>query len=522
MANVDATKLIQFYTGTKLPENPSSNHVYFVHNNGKGELYKGSVLIGETNDEASISEINSAIEKINADLAKKATKEELQQHVELYTALVGVVNGIDGRLTTAESQVAQNKTDIATNKADIATNLGKINGLVTRMGEAEDAIDAIEADYLKAADKTELSNAITAEANRATGVEADFETRISAVEADYLKAEDKTELSNAITAEQSRAEGAESALSARIKTVEDDYLKAADKTELQGSINTLSQTHTSDKNELAASIKAISDDYLKAADKTALQSQITENTNAITLLTEGVDAEKIDGVKDLIDYVDTHGPEVTGMKADIATNATDIVNIKEDIVEINDALDTKVEAEAYNVKMASLDDVDEDHTTRIQALEAKFTGGEGSVASQIETAINAEKAAREAAIAEVQKDADQGIADAENALKAAQAADGKAVAAQGAVDALELVVAEKAAQADLTALAGRVTTAEGNITSLDGRVDAIEEDLNADNTGLKARMSAAEGNISTNAANIGINTVDIASLYNALQWQQII
>ena len=38
---------------------------------------------------------------------------------------------------------------LLTNKTDIATNLGKIQ--------------AIEADYLKAADKTELSNAIAAE-----------------------------------------------------------------------------------------------------------------------------------------------------------------------------------------------------------------------------------------------------------------------------------------------------------------------------------------------------------------------
>ena len=45
MANVDNTKLIQFYTGTALPQNPVEGHVYFIHNEGKGKLYKGSVLL---------------------------------------------------------------------------------------------------------------------------------------------------------------------------------------------------------------------------------------------------------------------------------------------------------------------------------------------------------------------------------------------------------------------------------------------------------------------------------------------
>lgn len=53
-------------------------------------------------------------------------------------------------------------------------------------------------------------------------------------------------------------------------------------------------------------------DRAKAAEKA--------NADAITLLTEGVDQEKVDSVKDLIDYVEKHGPEVTKMKEDIAAN----------------------------------------------------------------------------------------------------------------------------------------------------------------------------------------------------------
>ena len=75
---------------------------------------------------------------------------------------------------------------------------------------------------------------------------------------------------------------------------------------------------------VAGRVATIEGDYLKAADKTALQEQITTNANAITALTEGLDPDKIDGVKDLINYVDEHGAEVTGMKEDIAANSAAI------------------------------------------------------------------------------------------------------------------------------------------------------------------------------------------------------
>lgn len=70
-----------------------------------------------------------------------------------------------------------------------------------------------------------------------------------------------------------------------------------------------------------------------AATQAALEAEIARaqaaeeaNANAITLLTNGVDQDKVDGVKDLIDYVEVHGPEVTGMKEDIADNAQAITD----------------------------------------------------------------------------------------------------------------------------------------------------------------------------------------------------
>lgn len=68
-------------------------------------------------------------------------------------------------------------------------------------------------------------------------------------------------------------------------------------------------------------VSTIEGDYLTSADKTELQTNIDTVSSAVELLTNGVDAETVDGVNDLIAYVNEHGAEVTGMKADIKANA---------------------------------------------------------------------------------------------------------------------------------------------------------------------------------------------------------
>lgn len=64
-----------------------------------------------------------------------------------------------------------------------------------------------------------------------------------------------------------------------------------------------------------------------AATQTALTEEINRakaaekaNADAITLLTNGVDQDKVDSVKDLIAYVEEHGPEVEQMQKDIVAN----------------------------------------------------------------------------------------------------------------------------------------------------------------------------------------------------------
>ena len=61
-----------------------------------------------------------------------------------------------------------------------------------------------------------------------------------------------------------------------------------------------------------------------------LQKSIKANETAISLILNGSDPNTIDGVNDLINYVNTHGAEVTGIKADIKVNSNAIDVIEAD------------------------------------------------------------------------------------------------------------------------------------------------------------------------------------------------
>lgn len=115
----------------------------------------------------------------------------------------------------------------STHSSEFSTLAGEVqsntNAIATLNGTAEQAGSVAKA----------VKDAVDAEAAIARAAEKANADAIDAIEADYLKAADKTELSNAIAAEKTRAEEAESGLASRLATVEGDYLKSADKTELQ-------------------------------------------------------------------------------------------------------------------------------------------------------------------------------------------------------------------------------------------------------------------------------------------------
>lgn len=164
---------------------------------------------------------------------------------------------------------------------------------------------------------------------------------------------------------------------------------------VQGEVDALEQTHATDKAALEASIKGITDDYLKAEDKTELQGNIDTLTGVVETLRDGIDAEKVDGVKDLIAYVEEHGTEVIGMKEDISENTEAIeavagraTTLEGEMDAVEAAVATKVETEAYNAKVAELAGEDTAMKARLDALEEAI-GEDGDVAEQIDAKIGA-------------------------------------------------------------------------------------------------------------------------------------
>ena len=215
------------------------------------------------------------------------------------------------------------------------------------------------------------------------------------------------------------------------------------------------------KADIAANAKAIADNKADIEGKldTAkadLQKDIDANAEAIELLTNGVSAEEVDGVNDLIQYVKDHGTEVTGIKADIKQNADDI-----------DAL----EGRATTLE------------GRADAVEGRMDTAEADIIQLGKDITAAQEAAAKAgtdAAAQALVDA-KAYADEKDAVvaAAASAAQGAADAAQADVDAVE-------------ALIGDVEEGKTLIEMIEAAKDAAVESATYDDTEVR-------GLIKTNA-----------------------
>ena len=320
----------------------------------------------------------------------------------------------------------------------LSAKQGKVlKGLIDAEAEAAraaekanaDAINAIEADYLKAADmaaEVEARNAaIKVTDDKVVALAETHATDKATLEEaiETLEGED-TRIEGLVTAEAAKAREEEGKLADRIKAVEDDYLKEADKTELQGNIDTL--------------------------------------TGVVEALRDGVDATKVDGILDLIKYVEDHGSEVTGMKEDIAENAQAIAD----------------HATEYAEHLEAQVAIDEAQDAKIKALEDKFGEGEGSVEDMIADAqAAAEAKAKELADAAQAAAEASASADATSKANAAQQA-AEAKAKELADAATKLANAAQAAadkaQGEVDVVEGRMDTAESEIDTLQSEMDAVE------------------------------------------------
>ena len=234
---------------------------------------------------------------------------------------------------------------------------------------------------------------------------------------------DDTEVRGLIDAEAKTARAAEKANADAIDAIEADYLKTADKEELQDNIDIVSGKVTT----------------LVGTDANKSVRTIANEELAKQLIAEGA-AESLNELQEIAAWIQSHPDDASAMNKAIddletlvgvlpeGVTATTIVGYIQEVVAAE-----KTRAEGVEDTLAE----------KIEALESSIGDG-GSVANMIAEAVAAETEARETAVAEVQADADKGIADAAAALKAAQDAAAQATSLNNAMD--ERVAAVEAAK----------------------------------------------------------------------------
>lgn len=392
---------------------------------------------------------------------------------------------IEALITTAQGEVdaLELVVDTKAAKTDLDALAGKVGevpegstvmGIITNI--QENAYDdtalrgEIEASLALKADKTQVATDIAA------AVKVETDARVEAVQGvqgevdalEELHAKDKKDLEDAIAlkADQTALDDVSAVANAavakadydvKVKALEDEDARIAGLVSAEA--------------ERAAGVEA------------GLQEQITANANAIEVLTEGIDADKVDGVKDLIAYVDEHGAEVTGMKEDIEANAkaiSDHAALDHDFAAADTALENKLNAEiAKKATIETVNGID----GRLVTVEGKVATLEGDMeqakkdidAVEAAVATKAETQALADAVSTLEG-VDAGLAERIGKLEAKHG-DGEgtveslvATAKQEAIDA----AAEDATTKADAAEAAAKTHADGLNTAMNTRMEAVE------------------------------------------------
>lgn len=426
-----------------------------------------------------------------------ATIEERDAHVEGNRAYDGMLVFVEANKITYQYILGEDGTgewkEFGFNEADFVAHVandlvtddeakalsaaqgvvlkGLIDGEIERAGEAEEGLQA-------AIDEVAELVGELPEGTSAKTIREYVDLKTSGIATDVAL----EELNNQV-----------SGLQTSVQEIKGDYLKEEDKTELSNAIAGEAELARAAEKANADAIKAISDNYLKSTDKEELQGNIDEVATAVELLTNGVSAEEVDGVNDLIQYVKDHGTEVTGMKDGIAENKAaieaEVKRSTEKDTALEEAIATKAEAQALTDEIAAREGAVSGLDERLLAVEAQLGDGEGSVTEQIDDA-------KEAAVTEA---VEQAAADAETK-------------ANKALDDAKTHTAEKIAE-EVTARDAAIATAKEEALA-GAETKAKELDAALEET-LKAYADSKVSGV--DLTGIAKNAEDIVALQEAME-----
>ena len=345
---------------------------------------------------------------------------------------------IAGLVATAQDEVAALEEVVAGKAAQ--TDLDALAGKVGEVPEGQNVIGIIQNIQENAYDDTELRGLIDNKADK-TQVATDISTAVKAEEDARKEAvagvqsavdtlsqthtTDKTALEGAIalkadqTALDEVAEVANAAVKqadydVKVKALEDEDARIA------GLVATEAETARAAEKanaDVIASIKEDVDAFFKDADMTEsakdtlkeLQTYIASDETAASEMAASIQQNK----KAIEDHVATDhdfaGADATlkaelegkinakadttvveGIDGRLETAEGKVATLESEMDAVQGAVTTKVEQEAYNAKVAELEEADASHVERLEALEAKFVEGDGSVEEMIADAIKSE------------------------------------------------------------------------------------------------------------------------------------
>ncbi len=425
-----------------------------------------------------------------------------------------------------DSEVKAITDPIAKNVSDNASAIAAVKGRVdTLTGTGDGSITktvAAAVTEVKAYADTAESDAVTAAKAYTDAREIEINKYADQAEADAKSYTDgkvatlnskDSELETAIGNEATARTNADNAINAKIggsftstntvaKAITDAQANAEANaaTTAQGKVDALAngqvKTNTDNIAENAAAISAMDTAYKKAVKdeedaRKAADEDLAERLASVETFFKVNEDETLDTaldtLKEIQEYLNGEGTATDGILGRVSAAEKDIDDLEK---EFADGGRVKVAEAAISSNAAAIDAV-EGRADSLEAIVAGYT-----TANTVKKAVDA-----------VSGRAEKGITDAATAQAAAEAAQTAADTAQDEVDALELVVAgvkttadnAKADLAALTGASGRIATAEGKITALEGIVSTganANSKLRTDITALQT-LTGTDGTIQT-------------------------
>lgn len=345
-------------------------------------------------DDAILEKAKAHAEELSENYDPAGSSVTAETNAKAYTdEKIGAVNTeVASVKTTAEKGVA----DAAAADAKAVKAQGDVDALKTYVGtipEGTDATDVIG--YVNK--KTEGIATDTALAELQGAVDA-VEDAVGAIEADYLKAADKTELEGKITKAQGAADAAQShseGVASDLASAKAD-LEAADTAQigriaaLEGKITGLTGAmhFKGTEDELPEDVSSYAEGDVIIVGEKEYVFNGTEFKEFGDVSAEGQRIATLEGEMDAVEA------DVTQAKTDIKANA--------------DAVAKKVEQTAFDAKVATLEGADSALDTRLKTVEGAI-GTSGSVATDIATA---KSEAIEAAATDATEKANKALTDA--------------------------------------------------------------------------------------------------------------